>query len=102
MVHRTRWGSLGPGYISASRIKGVASLTSTQLHLALRFHCTNLMSFVSFARSAARSVRAVRPTHIASCLGVGQRHGSTYNLEVAGLSEEQAEVRCVVITGADA
>ncbi|KIK98094.1 hypothetical protein PAXRUDRAFT_134933 [Paxillus rubicundulus Ve08.2h10] len=54
------------------------------------------MSFVSSARSVARSVRAVRPTYLASCLGVGRRHGSTYNLEIAGLSEEQAEFRNAV------
>ncbi|KAF8840221.1 acyl-CoA dehydrogenase NM domain-like protein [Paxillus ammoniavirescens] len=36
-------------------------------------------------------VWAARPTHITSRLRIGQRHRSTYNLEVAGLSEEQAE-----------
>lgn len=44
---------------------------------------------MAFARSAIRGARLVRT----SCLTSGRRHASTYNTEIAGLSEEQAEVR---------
>lgn len=49
------------------------------------------MAFVSFARSAIHCTRLIRP----SCLSFagGRRLASTYNVEIAGLSEEQAEVR---------
>ncbi|KAF9246362.1 acyl-CoA dehydrogenase/oxidase [Melanogaster broomeanus] len=53
------------------------------------------MSFVSFVRSAARSVRAIAPTQ-AHVYAVGRRHASTYNFDVAGLSEEQAEFKNAV------
>lgn len=47
------------------------------------------MAFLSHARSAIRCTRLIRPSRLSS----GCRHASTYNAEVAGLSEEQAEVR---------
>ncbi|KIJ69158.1 hypothetical protein HYDPIDRAFT_79452 [Hydnomerulius pinastri MD-312] len=54
------------------------------------------MSFLSFARSATCRARLARNTRVALCHGVGQRHASTYNIEVAGLNEEQAEFRNAV------
>jgi hypothetical protein len=47
------------------------------------------MAFVSSARLAIRCTRLTRPSR----LFFGRRHASTYNAEIAGLSEEQVEVR---------
>ena len=47
------------------------------------------MAFISSARSTIRSTRLTRSSRLPS----GRRHASSYNTEVAGLSEEQAEVR---------
>lgn len=52
----------------------------------LSFH---LMAFITYARSAIRCTRLTCPSRLSS----GRRHASTYNVEVAGLSEEQTEVR---------
>lgn len=46
------------------------------------------MAFLSYSRSAIRCTRFIRLSRPSGC-----RHASTYNTEVAGLSEEQAEVR---------
>ena len=56
---------------------------------SLHFCCVNAMGFISYARSATRCTRFIRNSRLSS----GSRHASTYNAEVAGLSEEQAEVR---------
>lgn len=49
-------------------------------------HC--MMAFVSSARSTLRAARLIRHPRLLS----DRRHASTYNAEVAGLNDEQAEV----------
>ncbi|KAN0077131.1 Acyl-CoA dehydrogenase/oxidase, N-terminal and middle domain containing protein [Tylopilus felleus] len=50
------------------------------------------MTFLSSARSAIRGTRLMRPSFLAA----GRRHASTYNTDIAGLTEEQAEFRNAV------
>ncbi|KAI9571381.1 acyl-CoA dehydrogenase NM domain-like protein [Boletus coccyginus] len=52
------------------------------------------MALVSSARSAIHRTRLIRPSCLSST--AGRRFASTYNVEIAGLSEEQAEFRNAV------